>query len=132
MTSNDKITKQENDELINSSKPIEKEKKDKIDLSINMNPFGFTFMLLFVGVFGYLVISSFTGIPPFERDYVTQELIINDTILTILIIAGLIFLGLGVIFGWIYKFPDKKEETEQESIDAEETEVVYVYDSLKA
>ena len=129
MNSKEEITEQENEES-NSSKPIIKEeKKDEIDLSINMNAYGFTFMLLFVGVFGYLVISSFTSIPPFERDYVSGELLINDTILTLLIVVGLIFLGLGVYFGWIHKFPEKK--TESEAVEAEETMVVYVDDSLQ-
>lgn len=130
MLPNEEIARQESEENEIPSKPFKEEEKE-IDLSINMNPYGFTFMVLFVGIFGYLVISSFTGIPPFKRDLITSEFLINDTILTLLIVLGLIFLGLGVYFGWIHKFPEKEMETETESVEAEETMLVYVDDSLK-
>ncbi len=133
MESKEEIIDQSEEEEESSLEPIIEEDKDKIDLTVNMNAYGFTFMILFVAVLGYLVISSFTAITPFQRDLVTNEFLINDTLLTILIVFGLAFLGLGIYFGWIHKFPEKKKEDEKHlaSEEAEQTMVVYVDEPIE-
>ncbi|NHJ03690.1 MAG: hypothetical protein EAX90_02625 [Candidatus Heimdallarchaeota archaeon] len=93
-----------------------KEKKEKIDMTIDINRWGYVFLFLFVAILGYLIIGSFVGIPPFGLDPITQELFLtSDELLTVLIVVGLLSLLLGLYFGWFRKTPSKKEESEDQN-----------------
>jgi amino acid permease len=103
---------------------IIKKKKEKIEESefrINMNPWGVAFMILFIAVLGYLVISLFVYLPPFEYDVINSEYIISDGLLTILCISALIFLALGIYFGWIKKTEEPTDDLEEIDDEEEET-----------
>jgi hypothetical protein len=104
---------------------IVKKKKEKIEESefqINMNPWGIAFMVLFIAVLGYLTISLFVYLPPFEYDVINSEYIISDGLLAILCISALIFLALGIYFGWVKKTEEPIDDLEE--IDAEEDETI--------
>jgi len=84
-----------------------KKKKDEIDTSIKINPWAFLFFFIFAGIVAYIAAAYLTGLPPFIADSLGQEIIdINETVLVIFIVAGLVSLGLGYYFGWVRKKPD--------------------------
>lgn len=77
--------------------------EEKIDLTINIDKWGFAFMFLFAGLLAYILISAFVGIFPFERpDPLANEVILKYSLmLTIMLIVDLLLLGLGIYFGWM-------------------------------
>ncbi|NHK30421.1 MAG: hypothetical protein FK730_03660 [Asgard group archaeon] len=114
----------EQTETTNQDKSKKKKKEiiDESEFRINMNPWGIAFMILFVAILGYLVISLFVFIPPFEYDIINSEYIISDGLLTILCVSALIFLALGIYFGWIKKAEEPTDDIMEEiDIEAEET-----------
>ncbi len=106
-----------------------KKSKEEIDLAININKWGFAFMFLFAGLLAYIVISGFIGIFPFDRpDPLANKVVLEySLVLTLMLVCDLLFLGLGIYFGWMRtpvedvneKQPLSKkeeEETQQEVI----------------
>lgn len=84
-----------------------KKKEDEIDTSIKINPWAFLFFFIFAGIVSYIVAAYMTGLPPFIADSLGLEIIdINETLLVVFIVVGLVSLGLGYYFGWVRKKPD--------------------------
>ena len=95
---------------------IKTEKSEKeIDLAINMNKWGFAFIFLFAGLLAYIFLSGFIGIFPFERpDPLANEVNLKSSLgLTLMLVTDLIFLGLGIYFGWIRSTPETDTSTEK-------------------
>ncbi|MHA1125029.1 MAG: hypothetical protein ACTSO7_09615 [Candidatus Heimdallarchaeota archaeon] len=99
---------EEDTELIEDIKPKKKkDDEDEIDTSIKINSWAYLFFIVFAGIIGYIVAAYMTGLPPFITDSLGLEVVdINETVLVIFIIAGLVSLGLGYYFGWIRKKPE--------------------------
>lgn len=116
-------------ETSENSKNISKDaddQKEKIDLSIKINNYSFVFYFLFIALAAYLIIGSFTILPPFSYDFNTSEIYLNTTLFIILLVTDLLFLMLGMYFSWFWKGAKKPGEEESlttekptESIDQE-------------
>ena len=118
--SSDETEENGNDEI--PQEPIIEEKKseDEIDLKINMNRWGIAFFIMFATVLSYLMIGAMAALPPFIYNVLDQELLIDSPgLLTGLLVAALIFLGLGFYFGWVRK---EKETDEDKTISDSEKE----------
>ena len=116
---------------VNVTGNIEK-KEEKIDLAINMNKWGFAFIFLFVALLAYILISGFTGIFPFERpDPLANEVQLKSTLgLTLMLIADLILLALGIFFGWI-KTPPVSEEQAKKSAEEKPKKVIFTDEEVE-
>ncbi|MHA1156969.1 MAG: hypothetical protein ACTSQK_12750 [Candidatus Heimdallarchaeota archaeon] len=103
-----------------------KKSDEKIDLSININKWGFAFMFLFAGLLAYILISGFIGIFPFERpDPLGNEVIVkSDLMLTIMLVVDLILLGLGIYFGWMRTPVEDVDPKQAEPEEGKEEEVM--------
>ncbi|MHA1555786.1 MAG: hypothetical protein ACTSPM_02520, partial [Candidatus Heimdallarchaeota archaeon] len=103
-----------------------KKSDEKIDLSININKWGFAFMFLFAGLLAYIIISGFIGIFPFERpDPLGNEVIVkSDLMLTIMLVVDLILLGLGIYFGWMRTPVEDVDPKQAEPEEGKEEEVM--------
>ena len=116
----DEEENQEELEDVISDKKVKDEKA--IDTSIKINTWGYVFLILFAAIFGYLFAAYLTGLPPFILDELGLELVdINETVLVIFIVAGLLCLGLGFYFGWMRKKPETTVTITTKEIDTEET-----------
>ncbi len=127
--------------LIKADLPEKRAKKTKkrevsdSELQIKVNPWGFSFMIFAIAILAYLVIGIIAALPPFEYNQLDEEYVINDTLLVILLIFMLIFLGLGIYFVWFKKAPEKEpsEETGDESLAKEDQlTVVYIEDDIES
>lgn len=120
-------------ETIQKKKKKKKEEIDEKEFRITMNPWGIVFMTLFVAVIGYLVAGLVAYLPPFEYDQIQGDYIISDGLLTILCISALIFLGLGLYFGWVRKTDEEEKEDEETDIEdeikkpASDEQITFVY-----
>ncbi|NHJ39541.1 MAG: hypothetical protein FK731_05860 [Asgard group archaeon] len=110
----DLIETHNKDEITQKKKKRKKEEIDESEFRITMNPWGIAFMILFVAIIGYLAAGLVAYLPPFEYDQIQGEYIISDGLLVILCISALIFLGLGIYFGWVRKTDEQEEEEEEE------------------
>ena len=109
--------------LTKKKKQKNKDSIDKSEFKINMDPWGMSFMILFVAILGYLIIGAMASLPPFVYNLVTEEYDIRDGLLTALIVIALICLALGIYFGWIKKPKvEEKEEVNGNQEDKELTE----------
>ncbi|MCK5297995.1 MAG: hypothetical protein KAJ76_03740 [Candidatus Heimdallarchaeota archaeon] len=100
--------------------PTSEEKKtdEEIDLNINMNRWGIAFFIMFAAVISYLMIGAMAALPPFIYNVLDQELLVETPgLLTGLLVAALIFLGLGFYFGWVRK--QKETDEDKTIIDSE-------------
>ncbi len=96
----------------------EKKSEDEIDLKINMNRWGIAFFIMFAAVISYLMIGAMAALPPFIYNVLDQELLVETPgLLTGLLVAALIFLGLGFYFGWVRK--QKETDEDKTIIDSE-------------
>ena len=96
----------------------EKKSEDEIDLKINMNRWGIAFFIMFAVVISYLMIGAMAALPPFIYNVLDQELLVETPgLLTGLLVAALIFLGLGFYFGWVRK--QKETDEDKTIIDSE-------------
>ena len=123
MTDNKKSSTNEVEEFIEQHTKTKNnveilEKKEDTHLDIKFNKWGLTFMILFVAVVGYLIISPLAGIPPFQYDDLTHDFIINELLVTLLGISALILLGLGIYFGWMKKQPEEEIIEDEQEIDS--------------
>jgi len=100
------------------------EREKEPQLAIRFNKWGTLFMFLFVATLGYLILAPLIYIPPFEFNTTLNEYVINDLLLTILGILGLIFLGLGIYFGWFRK--EKEPEASEKSMKERDAAVAEV------
>ena len=96
----------------------EKKSEDEIDLKIKMNRWGIAFFIMFAAVISYLMIGAMAALPPFIYNVLDQELLVETPgLLTGLLVAALIFLGLGFYFGWVRK--QKETDEDKTIIDSE-------------
>jgi hypothetical protein len=99
-----------------------KESPDESEFKINMNPWGLTFMILFVALLGYILIGAMASIPPFTYNVLTEEYDIMEGLLTAIIVGALLCLGLGIYFGYMKK-PKETEDEPEEIVGIEEAEI---------
>jgi hypothetical protein len=115
-------------EIQSDSTPKKKGKKkiDDSEFQINMNRWGIAFFILSIAVIAYIVISASASLPPFVFNVITEEFDISEGLLTGLLVIALVFLGLGIYFGWIKKPEEKLEEQEglEQSTDEQITFVI--------
>ena len=111
------------EEITQKKKKRKKEEIDESEFQITMNPWGIAFMILFIAIIGYLVAGLVAYLPPFEYDQIQGEYIISDGLLVVLLIAALIFLGLGIYFGWVRKPEEEEKEDEEETSELDEVKM---------
>ncbi|NHJ46676.1 MAG: hypothetical protein FK733_02700 [Asgard group archaeon] len=97
-------------------KKKKKESPDESEFKINMNPWGMTFMILFVATVGYILIGALASIPPFIYNQITEEYAVMEGLLTVILVMGLVFLGLGIYFGWMRKPKEEEEDLEDKNL----------------
>ncbi|RLI69580.1 MAG: hypothetical protein DRP02_08760 [Candidatus Gerdarchaeota archaeon] len=122
--------KNENHEIEKQIPQKAKGKKEDPQLMIGFNKWGMLFMFLFVAILGYLILAPIVYIPPFAYNVIESEYIINDLLLTILGILALLFLGLGIYFGWMKKeIPEEKSEEESSKpLQGEQEQITFTFD----
>lgn len=98
-----------------------------------MNKWGFAFIFLFAALLGYIVISGFTGIFPFERpDPLANEVHLKNSLaLTLMLIADLVLLALGIYFGWIRSDSKTEKPTEKTQTNEEQQEVIFTDEEVE-
>lgn len=113
----------------NEATRVEKS-EENIDLTININKWGFAFMFLFAGLLAYIVISGFVGIFPYDRpDPLANDVVIEYSLVrTIMLVVDLLLLGLGIYFGWMrtpVEEVEKKQPLPKEEEKETQQEVVF-------
>ncbi|NHJ83992.1 MAG: hypothetical protein FK734_00935 [Asgard group archaeon] len=103
------------EEELEPKKKQKKESPEEAELKINMNPWGFFFMFITIGIFAYLLIGYYLALPPFAIvDIVTEEIGVKSAeFLAVLIVLLFASLGLGFYFGWMRKPKVKTEEIKE-------------------